>query len=309
MSKRNGLPRGVKPTANGKWRAMHNNRLLAIFDTVERAQQCYVEHVRKIRRETWEGLGGGVYKKNTKFYGYAGKNQYVGKFATEKEAREAIAIVKAQQPVSKKLPKNVVQLESGKFKATYKRQEIGEFNNADDARAAVEQRRKETKNENLVYIGDGIVYNKTANKFYLHRYDAGKARQSYQGVFDTETDARDHIAKLLADKKQKTNDLPTKPKRIRAKKQTVKTVKVAKVAIKAKKPEIVSTFADKRTEAKQKTISNGALNRAIAELNDSLRTTEKRLKPTISQLAMAAKQQANPRQYYLEQLKAGAYNA
>ena len=51
----------------------------------------------------------------------------------------------------------------------------------------------------------------------------------------------------------------------------------------------------------------GELNKAIAELNNRDRPLIKRPKPTIVELSQLAKQQHNPRQFYLDQLRSGAY--
>lgn len=70
-----------------------------------------------------------------------------------------------------------------------------------------------------------------------------------------------------------------------------------------------SSFVDKTERAKQAFNRKQSLNKAIAELNKSMRTIVKATTPTIAELAQIAKTQINPRQYYIEQLKAGAYRA
>lgn len=81
-----------------------------------------------------------------------------------------------------------------------------------------------------------------------------------------------------------------------------------------KPPKPQKTQAERKTELIEKTqrakkvhIAAGELNKGIALLNNAERPLIKKKKPTISELSQLAKQQHNPRQYYIEQLKAGAY--
>jgi hypothetical protein len=73
------------------------------------------------------------------------------------------------------------------------------------------------------------------------------------------------------------------------------------------KTAIVSSFADKTERARQAVMSKNALNKSIAELNNATRTIVKATTPTIAELSRLAKQHINPRQYYLQQLRDGAY--
>lgn len=71
--------------------------------------------------------------------------------------------------------------------------------------------------------------------------------------------------------------------------------------------EKIAELIQKTQRAKKVNIAACELNRRIAELNNRDRPLIKRPKPTIAELSRIAKKQANPRQYYIEQLKAGAY--
>jgi len=96
-------------------------------------------------------------------------------------------------------------------------------------------------------------------------------------------------------------------------KQRIKTARTIKQTTPkptgTKKVVRFSSFVDKTERAKQAVARQQSLNKAIAELNNSMRTIVKATTPTIAELTQIAKTQINPRQYYIEQLKAGAYRA
>lgn len=73
--------------------------------------------------------------------------------------------------------------------------------------------------------------------------------------------------------------------------------------------EKIAERIQKTQRAKKVNIAAGELNRSIAALNNRDRppAIEKKKPPTIAELSRIAKTQTNPRQYYVEQLRAGAY--
>jgi len=73
--------------------------------------------------------------------------------------------------------------------------------------------------------------------------------------------------------------------------------------------EKIAEIIQKTQRAKKANIAAGELNRSIAALNNRDRqpAIEKKKPPTIAELSRIAKTQTNPRQYYIDQLKAGAY--
>lgn len=71
--------------------------------------------------------------------------------------------------------------------------------------------------------------------------------------------------------------------------------------------EKIAELIQKTQRAKKVNIAAGELNKGIALLNNAERPLIKKKKPTISELLLVAKKHQNPRQYYIEQLRSGAY--
>lgn len=111
----------------------------------------------------------------------------------------------------------------------------------------------------------------------------------YQANFDTQEQANEALYLQYKSLNLTTTGQPKQPK-----------------PSQTKSPSSYS-FASKADKAAKAAQSRCNLNRAIAELNNATRVFVEKATPTIAELSRIAKQQPNPRQFYLEQLKAGAY--
>lgn len=140
-----------------------------------------------------------------------------------------------------------------------------------------------------------------------------KSDLSYNAkTFSTIEQAREFLAlnkpprktRVVAPKPVKVVKPPKPPKPVKQIKPKSTTTDQPKP--KLPKSEMAALALKSKQNSKIANLTACQLNRGIAELNNRDRTT-KRTIPTISELFEIAKTKPNPRQYYLDQLKAEAY--